>query len=157
MKNLLQNGVSFGVTSGIITTLGLMVGLESSTNSRLAVIGGVLVIAIADALSDAFGMHMNKECEKKSDKLVWESTFSTFISKFVIALTFILPLLIFRLNMAIAVSVIWGLLLICLLSLNIAKSKNIKPGPIMTEHIAIAIVVVIVSYLTGMMVLAYFA
>jgi VIT1/CCC1 family predicted Fe2+/Mn2+ transporter len=157
MKNLLQNGISFGVTSGIITTLGLMVGLESSTNSRLAVIGGVLVIAIADALSDAFGMHMSKESEKKSNRLIWESTFSTFFSKLIIALTFIVPVLMFRLNIAIVVSVIWGLFLLCILSLRIARSKRVNPGPVMTEHIAIAIFVVIVSYLVGIFVSVYFA
>ena len=53
MKHSLKVGFSFGLTSGIITTLGLMVGLHSGTNSKIAVIGGVLTIAIADAFSDA--------------------------------------------------------------------------------------------------------
>ena len=48
-------GLSFGLTSGIITTLGLMVGLYSGTHSRLAVLGGILTIAIADSFSDALG------------------------------------------------------------------------------------------------------
>ncbi len=39
MKHSIKTGVSFGLTSGIITTLGLMVGLNSSTHSRIAVIG----------------------------------------------------------------------------------------------------------------------
>ena len=52
MHHSIQVGLSFGLTSGIITTLGLMVGLASGTNSRLAVIGGVATIAVADALSD---------------------------------------------------------------------------------------------------------
>jgi len=49
MKHQLKTGVSFGLTSGIITTLGLMVGLHSGTQSRIAVVGGILTIAIADA------------------------------------------------------------------------------------------------------------
>jgi len=53
MRAPLRSGISFGLTSGVITTLGLMVGLQSGTQSRLAVVGGVLTIAIADALSDA--------------------------------------------------------------------------------------------------------
>jgi len=39
MKHSLKTGFSFGLTSGIITTLGLMVGLHSGTHSRLAVMG----------------------------------------------------------------------------------------------------------------------
>jgi len=54
MKRSFRIGFSFGLTSGIITTLGLMVGLYSSTNSQLVVIGGILTIAIADSLSDCF-------------------------------------------------------------------------------------------------------
>jgi len=52
MKHLLKTGLSFGLTSGIITTLGLMVGLNSSTHSDLVVIGGILTIAIADGFLD---------------------------------------------------------------------------------------------------------
>ncbi len=50
MKAQIRKGFGFGLTSGIITTLGLIVGLHSSTHSKLAVIGGVIIIAIADAL-----------------------------------------------------------------------------------------------------------
>ena len=53
MKQSLKTGFSFGLTSGVITTLGLMVGLNAGTHSRLAVIGGIVTIAVADALSDA--------------------------------------------------------------------------------------------------------
>ena len=90
MKLSIRKGFSFGLTSGIITTLGLIVGLHSSTHSAIVIIGGILVIAIADALSDALGIHISEESEKKhSTKEIWESTFATFLSKFVFALTFI--------------------------------------------------------------------
>ncbi|MGZ8381620.1 MAG: hypothetical protein ACXW4C_08190, partial [Nitrospira sp.] len=55
MKASFKTGLSFGLTSGVITTLGLMVGLHSGTHSRTVVIGGILTIAIADAMSDALG------------------------------------------------------------------------------------------------------
>ena len=56
MKESLKTGITFGLTSGVITTLGLMVGLHSGTGSRIAVIGGILTIAVADAFSDALGI-----------------------------------------------------------------------------------------------------
>ena len=110
MKLSIRKGFSFGLTSGIITTLGLIVGLHSSTNSSVIIIGGVLVIAIADALSDALGIHVSEESENKhSAKEIWESTVATFSSKFIFALTFIVPFLLLPLYLAIIVSVIWGL------------------------------------------------
>ena len=63
MKHSIKVGFSFGLTSGIITTLGLMIGLNSSTNSSIVVIGGILTIAIADSLSDAIGIHIAEESE----------------------------------------------------------------------------------------------
>ena len=58
MKESVKKGFGFGLTSGVITTLGMMVGLNASTGSRTAVIGGIIAIAIADAFSDAVGMHI---------------------------------------------------------------------------------------------------
>ena len=63
MKDSLRTGICFGLTSAVITTLGLMVGLHSGTHSRLVVLGGILTIAIADAFSDALGIHMSEESE----------------------------------------------------------------------------------------------
>jgi hypothetical protein len=48
MKESLKTGITFGLTSGTITTLGLMIGLFSGTNLRGIVIGGILTIAITD-------------------------------------------------------------------------------------------------------------
>jgi hypothetical protein len=113
MKHSLKTGFSFGSTSGIITTLGLMVGLHAGTRSKLAVMGGILTIAIADAFSDALGIHISEESENKhTTKEIWESTAATFLSKFVFAITFLVPVLWLELPTAIVVSVAWGLSLL---------------------------------------------
>ncbi|MBW2992234.1 hypothetical protein KY345_03390 [Candidatus Woesearchaeota archaeon] len=158
MRHSLRIGLSFGLTSGVITTLGLMVGLNSGTHSRIAVIGGVLTIAIADAMSDAMGMHLSEEAHKKrTSRQIWESTFSTFISKFAIALTFIFPLLVFRLDSAVIASIFWGLFLLSYLSFRIARSKGENPYPIVVEHLAIALIVIIITHFVGLFVSLAFA
>jgi VIT1/CCC1 family predicted Fe2+/Mn2+ transporter len=150
MKHSLQIGFSFGLTSGIITTLGLMVGLHSGTHSKLVVIGGVLTIAIADAFSDALGIHISEESENKhTSKEIWESTIATFLSKFVFALTFIIPVLLFPLTTAIYVSIGWGFTLLCLFSFYIAKEQGVKPWKVVIEHLVIALVVIIITHYAG--------
>jgi hypothetical protein len=52
-KNL-RKAVGFGLTSGVITNLGVMIGLHSGTRSKLAVLVGTVVLAISDALSVNF-------------------------------------------------------------------------------------------------------
>ena len=63
MRRSVRIGFSFGLTSGIIGTLGLMVGLHSSTNSQLVVIGGILAIAVAEGFSEAVSIHIAEEFE----------------------------------------------------------------------------------------------
>src|SRR3989339_547129 len=113
MKNSIKKGLGFGLTSGIITTLGMIVGLNSSTHSQAVVIGGVLIIAIADAMSDALGV-------------------------------------LFSLNIAIIISVIWGLSLIMIFSYYISKQeKETKAFSVIFEHLFIAILVVIATNYLG--------
>lgn len=150
MRHSLQVGFGFGLTSGIITTLGLMIGLNSSTNSKLAVLGGILTIAIADAFSDALGIHISEESENKhTTKEIWESTFSTFFFKFFIASSFIVPVLILDLSTAIIVSIVYGLLLICILSYKIARDQNTKSWNVILEHLSITFIVIVLAQFVG--------
>lgn len=150
MKDSLRTGFCFGLTSGIITTLGLMVGLNSGTGSKLAVIGGILTIAVADAFSDALGIHISEESENAhSTREVWESTVFTFVSKFLVAMTFIVPVLLFDLSKAILASLIWGFLVLGILSFFLARGQERNPWKVVAEHLIILMVVVIATDLVG--------
>lgn len=150
MRHSLKKGFSFGLTSGIITTLGLMIGLHSGTHSKLVVLGGILTIAVADSFSDALGIHVSEESENKhTTKEIWESTISTFLSKFIFALTFIAPLLLFQLSTAIIVSLIWGLFLLSVFSFYVAKEQKAKSWRVVMEHLIIALVVITITHYVG--------
>ena len=154
MRHSLQVGFSFGLTSGIITTLGLMIGLYSSTvsspNAKLVVIGGILTIAIADSLSDSLGIHISEEAENKhTNREVWESTLSTFFCKFIVASSFIIPVIVFELETAIIISVIWGFALLSIFSYKVAKACCKKIWHVVLEHLIIGAIVVVVAYYVG--------
>ena len=151
MEHSLKVGLSFGLTSAVITTLGLIVGLDASTNSKLAVLGGILVIAIADAFSDALGIHVSEESENvHTTKEIWASTLSTFVSKFVFALTFAVPVIFLPLATAVVADVIWGFLLLTMFSYYIAKEQKAEqPLNTVLEHLSIGIVVIAITYYVG--------
>lgn len=150
MRHSLKTGFSFGLTSGIITTLGLMVGLNAGTHSKLAVIGGVLTIAIADAFSDALGIHISEETENKhNSKEIWESTVSTFLSKFAFASTFIVPVILLQLSAAIIVSVAWGITLLGIFSFFIAREQRTNPWKVIAEHLLIMLAVIAITNYAG--------
>lgn len=150
MRHSFKTGFSFGLTSGTITTVGLMVGLHAGTQSKIAVMGGIFTIAIADAFSDALGIHVSEETENKhSEREIWESTISTFLSKFVFTLTFVFPVLLFELSKAILISVIWGLFLLCVFSFIIAKQQKVNTWRVIAEHLVIALLVILITHYIG--------
>ena len=145
-----RTGLFFGATSGVITTLGLIVGLNAGTQSITAVLGGILVIAVADSMSDALGIHLAEEADPATDhEHVWQATITTFLTKLIFALSFAVPLLLLPLGPAVYVSVVWGMLVITVLSYFLARSQNESPWLIILEHLGIAILVVVLSHLIG--------
>ena len=150
ISNSMMTGISFGLTSAAITTLGLMVGLNSTTHSQLVVLGGVLTIAIADALSDSLGIHISEESKKDNEKTdVWEATFATFGSKLIFGLTFAIPVILLDLDLAMIVSVLWGLFALSILSFYIARRNKENPLHVIAEHIGIAVFVILVTNFLG--------
>ena len=151
MKHSWKVGLIFGLTSGIIRTLGLMVCLNSSTNSKLVVIGGILIIAIADSLSDALGIHVAEESENQhTSREIWESTLSTLICKFIIASSFIIPVLLcLELVTAVIISVIWGLFILSIFSYIISKEQKTKSWRVILEHLLIAGLVIVIAHFVG--------
>jgi VIT1/CCC1 family predicted Fe2+/Mn2+ transporter len=150
MKASWTTGISFGLTSGVITTLGLMVGLHSGTHSRAVVIGGILTIAIADAMSDALGIHVSEESKNSAlMSQIWEATLATFAAKFVVSATFVVPVVISPLDQAMVISIVWGLFLLTVLSFFIARAQTIAPWKVIGEHLLIALCVVAMTHAVG--------
>jgi len=150
VKDSLKTGISFGLTSAVITTLGLMVGLHSGTHSRIVVLGGILTIAIADAFSDALGIHVSEEAENvHTPREIWAATAATFLAKFLFALTFAVPVVFLSLSTALVVSLAWGMTILAVLSYAMAKAQGEAPWKVMTEHILIGLVVIGITHLVG--------
>lgn len=145
-----RTGIFFGATSGVITTVGLLTGLNAGTRSLAAVLGGILVIAVADAMSDALGIHLSEEADpSKPHSQVWAATIYTFVTKFVFASSFAIPLLLLPLQQAVWASIAWGMAVVSILSYFLAKSQQARPLPIIVEHLGIAMLVVVLSHLIG--------
>ena len=143
-------GFGFGLASAVITTLGLMVGLIASTGSKLAVIGGILMIAIADSFADALGVHIAKESEGNfSSREIWQATFFTFLFKMVFAASFLIPVILLPIYNAIYVSLVWGAIVLIFQSYQLSKNNKSKMSLVIIEHLTIAVLVVILTFYVG--------
>lgn len=127
-----------------------MTGLNAGTHSLAAVLGGILVIAVADAMSDALGIHLAEEADPSSTtQHIWAATVSTFLSKFVFALSFAIPLLLLPLDLAVMASIAWGMFVIIVLSYFIARVQQASATAVIAEHVGIALLVVVLSHFIG--------
>lgn len=136
---------SFGATSAIITCLAFIIGLSKSPNPTLGIIGSLLVIAIADNISDSLGIHIYQESDQKKSDFVRISTILNFLTRFFVIMVFIAFVLWLPLILAIICSIVWGLSLLIVLSYFIAKVQQKNPVRAIIEHVAIAIIVILIS------------
>lgn len=150
-KDLEVGGVSFGLTSGVITTLGMIVGINVATESRLAIVTSIFTVSVVDSLSDAFGIYLSEESRlDESNKPIWIISIYTFFAKFLAIIFFALPFLLFNNNnFSMVFSVIFGLFLVLLLSFFVAKRSKKSIFQSVFEHVGLAIVVIIASYYVG--------
>jgi vacuolar iron transporter family protein len=156
MRESFKTGISFGLTSAVITTLGMIMGLYKTTSSAAIVIAGILTIAIADSFSDALGIHISKEASRRNgQKAIWEATITTFITKFFIALLFVIPFAFLTLKTAISTSIILGILLIAGFSFKVARSRGENPYRAIGEHLTIGAVVLVLTWFVGKLINVY--
>jgi len=146
------NKFSLGGTAAIITSMGLIAGLNYGEHAKVSVIGGLLIIAIADNISDSFGIHVYKESETSDEKEVFSITIGNFLVRLLLSLSFVALVMILPTDLVFYFATIWGLLLLTILSYYISE---IKKGSRLKEiliHLAVAIIVVVASKYIGLII-----
>ena len=148
---------SFGATSAIITCLALIIGLSKSANPKLSIVASLLVIAIADNISDSLGIHIYQESDLKKSEVVRANTFFNFLTRFLVILIFILLVVFLPTGYAIIFSIIWGISLLIILTYSIAKEQKINPYKAIFEHVAVAVSVILLSNFLSEWILHFFS
>jgi VIT1/CCC1 family predicted Fe2+/Mn2+ transporter len=147
------NKFSMGATAAIITSMGLVAGLNQRTGAKISIITGLLVIAIADNVSDSLGIHIYKESEGASKQDIRSTTYGNFFVRLILAFTFVAIVMLFSSRTAFIVSSVWGLVLLAILSHLIAKRRKTRPLREIAWHLVVALAVIAGSKLLGHLIL----
>jgi VIT1/CCC1 family predicted Fe2+/Mn2+ transporter len=139
----------FGSSAAIITDVSLIVGMGSARTGKGPVLVGLLTIAVADNISDSLGIHLYKESEGCGEKLTLLSTVLNFVSRLLISCTFITIVLVLSQTQAVLVGLIWGLLLIVLISYLLSRSNQDNPVKEIVTHVLVAVIVITLSRFLG--------
>lgn len=150
LTDSLLAGFGFGTTSGVITTLGAIVGIFASSHNKPAILAAIVTVGVADAFSDALGEHISEESRADaSSENVKHITLATFFSKMVVGLSFLFPFLVLDIYRAVIVSIIYGAVLLSLISCRIARISKEKPFKVIGTHLLVALCVIVVTFLLG--------
>jgi len=144
-----QARVSFGSTSAIITNLALISGMNHLPGSRISIISGILIIALADNVSDSFGIHIFQESERLDTRENWLTTLTNFFSRLVVSLVFVAIVYLLPIQLAFLCAVVWGLIVLMVISFMIARSRKKHPAGIIFEHLFLLIIVIFLSTIIG--------
>jgi VIT1/CCC1 family predicted Fe2+/Mn2+ transporter len=152
MAMLAPRTFSFGGTAAIVTSMGLIVGLGTGTTT---VVSALLVIAVADNISDSLSVHMYQEAENLEVRAAFRTTLTNFVARLVVALTFVIIVLVLPDRYAAIVALGWGFLLLAGLSYILARSRNVSPMPEVGKHLGVAVLVITASRVIGSWILHY--
>ena len=141
--------VSFGATAAIVTNVGLIAGLNAASAARSAVVGSLMIVALADNLTDSLGVHVYQESERLAQRDALRTTLTNFAARFLVSLSFVACVLLLPAPVCVYVSAMWGLRLLSGLSYLLGRERNVSPIKEIFKHCALALAVIVLSALVG--------
>jgi VIT1/CCC1 family predicted Fe2+/Mn2+ transporter len=153
-KTNLQS-ISFGTTAAVVTSMGLCLGLNAATAPKATIVSGLLIIAVADNISDSLSIHIYQESEGLEAKSAFRATLTNFLARFLATVTFVALVVVLPQAIMGPVLTAWGLVLLGVLTHRLARARGIAPIPEIVKHIAVATFVVVVSKVLGTVIRAY--
>lgn len=141
---------TFGFTSGTMTTSGMMAGMfVSAPTSKPIVAMSIMVLAVADSLSEAFGMFQSKLSEGMSGRNAFRHALWTAAGNIVVPAIYLVPIFLMKLSVAITLDLaIGGLLLITLSSVRSIANLERSFWPAL-KGLAVGSAIVALTSLTG--------
>lgn len=125
--------IIFGVTDSLVSTVGLLSGIDVSGSSRQTVILTGIVYAFVEAFSMAIGSFLSEESAEEyesqqevSDKKPFYAGFVMFLSFIIASFIPIVPYLIFGITEALWFSIGFSMLALFIVGIFSAKITNIN-------------------------------
>jgi VIT1/CCC1 family predicted Fe2+/Mn2+ transporter len=145
---------SFGGPAAIVTSLGLIAGFATAKASTATVVGALLIVAVADNLTDSLSIHIYQESEQFKPRTVFRATLMNFVTRLLVSLSFVLLVLTLPLAWAFVVALIWGVLLLGTLTRLVARRRGANVAHELWKHLAATLTVLAVSRIIGILILS---
>jgi hypothetical protein len=141
--------ISFGGTAAIVTSMALIAGLDAAKAGRATMVSALLIAAVADNLTDSLSVHMYQESERLEEREAFVGTLTNFATRFILCLSFVLIVMLFREHAAVAGGIVWGMSLLTVLSYILARHRKVSAMSEVGKHLTVALVVIFISKSIG--------
>lgn len=156
MITLRPTWISYGGTAAIVTSMGLILGLDSATSSQRAIVSSLLIVALADNLTDSLSVHAYQEAERLESHQAFMATTANFVTRLITSLSFIALVIVTPRALLVVATGVWGFLLLTLLTYRLARARGANAGKEIVRHFAAAAAVVLISRLFGTWISGFF-
>ena len=112
-------------------------------------VSALLIAAVADNLTDSLSVHMYQESERLEEREAFIGTLTNFATRFIVCLSFVLIVALFREHAAAVGGIVWGMSLLSVLTYILARHRKVSAISELGKHLAVALVVVFVSKSIG--------
>ena len=137
--------ISYGGTAAIVTSMTLITGLNAVGTGKSTLITALLVVALADNITDSLSIHIYQESERLDEREAFIGTLSNFTTRLLGSLSFVLIVLVFPPKVVVLVSIVWGNLLLGVLTYFLARERNVRILPEVIKHLIVAAVAISTS------------
>jgi VIT1/CCC1 family predicted Fe2+/Mn2+ transporter len=144
--------VSFGTVSAVVTSIGLIIGFGAAGVSKSTIVAGLLIVGLADNLTDSLSIHIYQESEKLEERAAFKATLSNFVTRLLISFSFVLLVIGFSSAITAFASLVWGLGLLTGLTWLVAKSRGANVTTEVLKHLTVAAAVIAASRMVGILI-----
>jgi len=147
--------ISFGAASAIVTSMGMIIGFGAASISKPTIIAGLLIVGLADNVTDSLSIHIYQESERLEQQAAFRATIGNFVTRLIISLSFVTLVFWFSTTNMLLACLIWGVLLLVALTWFVAKNRNANVLTEVLKHLAVAAAVIAASLATGTFISTY--
>jgi len=141
---------SFGGTAAIVTSMGLIIGLGAARAEMAAIVSALLILGFADNMTDSLSIHMYQEAEKLEGRAAFRATLTNFVTRVLVALSFVAIVLTVPKPYAGLVAFAWGGALLAAISYILARARGVGPAREVVKHLGVAVLVIAASRVIGL-------
>ena len=147
--------ISFGGTAAIVTSMALIAGLDAAKAGRVGMVSALLIAAVADNLTDSLSVHMYQESQRLEQQEVFLGTVTNFATRLLVCLSFVLIMLLFPPHVAAVGGLFWGLTLLLVMTLLLARYRQVSVASEIVKHLGVAVLIIFVSKQVGRWIAAH--